>query len=220
MQVGQFYVDPDSGEPREIDVIATFDFSDERAVVSFVVECKSSTRPWVMMTTPGRSQDLRLETRVFHSKWGPTIDGLRNWSPTRSCIDLTGRVAYTGTRVMFDKKDGGGADSVFPALLSATKAAYWLATSTAQSSPEILHIAFPVIVLDAPLFSCALADESDDIEVTAIDSAIPLRWARPVGGRQITVVDVVVANELAAYVSQSVEMARDIVDEMRRPQKR
>ncbi len=73
VQVGQFYTDPDTGEAREIDVIATFRATHNAGLgprSSFVVECKRSVhQPWVMFARPGVVQDLPLQGRVYHSCW-------------------------------------------------------------------------------------------------------------------------------------------------------
>jgi hypothetical protein len=93
--------------------------------------------------------------------------------PTRSCIDLTGRIAYSGVPAL--AKQGSPPDAVYAAILSATKAAYALAIADVETSPNRPHVFFPAVVVDAQLFSCSLADVGDHIDVVPIPSAIPLR---------------------------------------------
>ena len=221
--ISQFYEDPESHEVREIDVIATFgtmepsDPSKRISVaVSFVCECKlSKKKSWVMFTTPMLASELPVEGRVFHSRWGNLVDKLKGrWAPNRSSIDVTGIAAYNGVpaHTTTDERT----DAVFKALHAATKASYAYAVETQGRVPTLVHIVFPVIIVDGLLFGCSLPDTGDDVEVDALSRGVPLRWARPIGGRKLTVVDVVPADALDAYVADSATMADELADELRR----
>jgi hypothetical protein len=125
------------------------------------------------------------------------------------------RHAYGGAPVAFSDKGDKGEnasvrDAVFAAIMSCNAAAYSLSIENAETA----YIAFPVIVVDADLFSCELPDAGPDFEVEPIRTAIPLRWARPLGGRKLTAIDVVAANDLATYVQESASMARELLREL------
>lgn len=217
VHVGRFYVDPDSKEPREIDVIAVFTAvgaqTQKAAAVSFVIECKSQpkdSRPWVMFTLPSMASEVPLTWRPHEARFGSKINAVsKHWSPNRACIDLVGKHAHAAVEARMG--DSKKADPVFPALTAVTKASFWWATAHHGIPDERPHVVFPVVVADAPLISCAMPDAGDDLEVTPIESgAIPLRSARPVGNRGVTAIDIVTSASLAKYASDSATMANDL----------
>jgi hypothetical protein len=87
--------------------------------------------------------------------------------------------------------------------------------SRKESAPDDFHIVFPVVAVDAPVFACSLAEHSNAIDLNPITAGIPLRWARPLGGRELTILDVVVADGLSEYVTQSRAYIRELYDELR-----
>lgn len=219
VEVGRFYTDPETQEPREIDVVATFGETRPSSpgrmsvAITLACECKANSEPWVMFTRPAMASELPLSARVFHSRWGTVIQKAAPWVPTRDVIDVTGEAAYSGVRAF---KAGAAVDPVYKAIQSATKAAYSLAVETQQSIPTLVHVVFPVIVIDATVFSCSLADDREELDVKRINTGVPLRWARPIGGRSLTVVDVVVARELPRYVSATRSMAHELTEHIER----
>jgi Holliday junction resolvase-like predicted endonuclease len=66
--VSEFRRDPDTGEPREIDVVAThtgFLPHDELFDLNFVIECKHSrSNPWVVFSVALHAFPWRLEADV------------------------------------------------------------------------------------------------------------------------------------------------------------
>jgi hypothetical protein len=110
------------------------------------------------------------------------------------------------------KGDGAESKSLYDSILPPTKAAYWLATS---ETTDVFRVCFPLIIFKAPMFSYSLAEDGDALELQPL-TATPLRFARQLGGRKVTVVDVVAADVLDQYVQESAEMAKTLAEEARR----
>jgi hypothetical protein len=134
----------------------------------------------------------------------------QGWVPNRACIDVGGRLAHAAVQAKMGESKKNEPDPAFSAVMSATKASFWWSTSHFGIPDEQPHIVFPVVVVDAPLISCALPRDGDELEIELIPSAITLRSLRPIGNRGVTAVDVVTASALADYVSQSATMAYDL----------
>jgi hypothetical protein len=49
---GMHYIDPDSSKSREIDLVCLARDPRGIAQLSFVAECKSSAKPWIVFTSP------------------------------------------------------------------------------------------------------------------------------------------------------------------------
>ena len=206
----EYYLDPDEGKPREIDVIASMEttISGVSFQMAFAVECKSSKKsPWVCFQSRRKQQ---CEPSVGFLARHATIQG-RNLLMEISCSPdiTTGRLfnlpddyAYGVTNVF--KK---GVDLSYQAIVGARKAAHALIThyDRIQKLPNPVHtvcIAFPLVVVDTPIFKCALG-EAGDIEMSKVASQTILRTGFDT---YYSIVEIVDASALEAFIESKAEL--------------
>jgi len=151
------YVDPETGKSREVDVIALDPDVVGIINISFIVECKSSNKPWVLLCSP---DTLDGYNRIF--AFSVVSDKARK--------ALAGRMSQLLDRIPWLRKSGligysvrqalSDADIAYAAAVSAAKACDVL-THGVASSYKPYAFAFPVIVIGGPLIRCSLAENGD-----------------------------------------------------------
>jgi len=190
-----FYLDPETGVSREIDVVGRITDIHGLLNVYSVVECKKSAKPWVLFT----SKDAG-----FNRVWSFGI-------MTEAASDaLVEHLSCLAEKIDWFRKDGGLAygiteaftskqDNAFQAARAATKAAiaYLEEESLEQRWFERLSFFFPTVVLDAPLFECFLESDGEPV-VSEIDSAF-LNFPIQVGQRRGASVQIVTLKSLDNY---------------------
>ncbi len=151
------YVDPESGKGREIDVVVTDPDWIGAVDIGFVLECKSSARPWVVL----RSDDAFANYNRF-SAFAPMTESAR--------AALVGKAPGFNSGCLASMKyierpsDGGyglrqaldGADQAYAAAIGAVKACVHLVQECESLSYKPAAIYFPVIAVDSPIYECTL----------------------------------------------------------------
>jgi hypothetical protein len=202
---GSYYYDPDTKEPREIDVVASqADFIDNLQVfLTCFVSCKSSRdKPWVLFTTATSPQDgnahlygmvaSRLGMQLIHTLKRPQYEPLPHALAPRE------RIAY-GVTVAFRARDAN--DIAYEAVMSAAKAAISRATTVTELEPEeaIVEIMVPVVLLDGFLFEYYL-DGAGEKQLRKTNWGL-LSLRNPIPGRNLpTLVHVITKEGLAEFV--------------------
>lgn len=146
------FPDSQSDKGREVDVLAQDPDFLGVIEISFVVECKSSSHPWVVFTsedalygynrllafgvTSGAAKDA-LAKRIGKTLW-------------ENHISRPERGGYGFRQAL--RKDS---DPAYTAAIGALKACHGIARDRVSSSIPRLAFAFPVIVVDSPLFECS-----------------------------------------------------------------
>jgi hypothetical protein len=166
------YVDERTRKPREIDVLA-HDMGGNvgRGIVDirFFVECKSSKKPWVLLCSP----EVLVYNRFF------TFAAMSE-KARRALIQHLHGTTHFGEETLFDRlpwlrKDDLTGYSLRQALSSSdADVAYAAAAAVSEACAnfvnkcdgERLHqpefsFAFPVIVIDGPLFRCSLTQNGN-----------------------------------------------------------
>ena len=147
------FPDPQSDKGREIDVLAQDPDLIGIIEISFVIECKSSSKPWVVFTS---DDALTGHNRLF--AFGVTSEAARKILAERiSNLPLLGRYIKRPAQggYGFRQALGRESDPAFTAAIGALKACHGIAQDRASSSIPRLAFAFPVIVIDSPLFECS-----------------------------------------------------------------
>lgn len=147
------YADPRSEKSREIDVIAHTRDPSGMIQIYAVVECKSSKNPWIVLV------DRQHGTGVTYASLGVISDNVKGVLSTEMLLtrhDLgwgLKRLLSGGysLRQAFCKDN----DPAYAAAMSATNAATALLTKNQYATPRFCF-AFPIIVVDAPIFECHL----------------------------------------------------------------
>lgn len=169
-----YYLDPDSGKGREIDAVAVD--SDVLGVfdIYLMVECKSSSKPWVLLTSPdtvGGYNRFMAYALMSASLRNAMIDQLPGLSDRLPWFLKDCPIAYQVRQAHSE------ADAAYSAAMSVAKASIaWLAPSESGRMPSFAAV-FPVIVVDAPLLQASLAADGT-IEIHEIEEGEWLFTAR------------------------------------------
>ncbi len=173
---------PDSENPREIDVLAVYDtrafFREPR--YELYIECKwSKTNPWVVFASdeadvPPTSAILRaIRTNPMGEGVIWLLEDYEGASSWQAPFQSSGTAAHGGRQTLV-KKPEQHPDLFYAAMQSVTaitSASGLRDVMRPVDPPEPCTFAFPVVVVDAPLFKVSLAEGSDQLSVTPINRA-------------------------------------------------
>lgn len=168
VQQSATYADPQSDKGREIDVLARdpdlIGFID----LSVVVECKSSTKPWVVLTADDAMATYqRLGTCAVMSERTRTalyrgeVDDLR----VTQYLQRAGKCGY-GFRQAFSKETDPG----YGAAMNVVSACKAITSVVPPAGWPTLAASLPIIVVDCPLFECQLCPDGE-LELVEVDSS-------------------------------------------------
>jgi len=202
-----YYVDPQTGEHREIDVLATRNDRIGLVEIALLVECKTTTKPWILLTCEDTLSN-------YNSLFAFSISSKKaKEALIEEDIDLfsipsfrkAGRAAY-GATVGFTS----GLDTAYKAAMSATKAAQSrkIDLKSERSCDFPYQFAFPVIVVDGPLFECFLENEEIVVE-EILDSN--LFYANHHCEDPSTCIRIVSSRTLEQFAIEAANMAENLV---------
>jgi hypothetical protein len=184
----EYYEDPESGKWRETDVIAYEHHQGKtcRAIFSLVVECKSAKdKPWVLFTaTDPYPKQLSVSRRASTEVGRSVLNILSlNGELRRSALfAVPERPGYGLTIALRNNEQ----DAAYEALQSVCKAALGIvARHGAIATENILPFAWPVIVINAPLFESYL-DSNGALQTESIEKGL-LIWKNPLVSRHTIV---------------------------------
>lgn len=217
-----YFNDPETGEPREIDIVAGWEegeFVDYLMFsIEYFVECKTSKHPWVLFVKPGRSYSSIFGQSWVCSKVGESVKEHLTWGPSMlNTLDRwDGNLAY-GVTDAFRSADSR--DAPYKALMSAAKAAHarsrW--TDTRRWEPFDKRVLFasmsqPVIVLGGNLFEATL-DESGKVTVGQVTEGVAL-FRYPFAGRanECTAVRILTLDALPRFVANAKQAIETITE--------
>jgi hypothetical protein len=206
-----FYADPEKGESREIDVIATTkeDLSCTK-YVSYVIECKvSRDKPWILFT----SENLLGGWNIFFTRAILTeearkilIDTFRDDldNPKLGWLREKLRAGYGLTQAFTS-----GRDITHEAIMSASKAAIARKVEMDKNSGGVFEVIFPVIIIDGRLFECFL-DNSCSVQIREIEEGV-LFSPRSIGGTLISCIRLVTIKSLPEFSRKAYELAKVVL---------
>lgn len=159
---GTSYIDSESGKGREIDVLVMDPDWIGAVEIGFVLECKSSARPWVVL----RSEDAFANYNRFSAfalMTEAASQALVRNAPGSGAGDLA------AMKYIERPSEGGygfrqaldGADQAYAAAIGAVKASAHLAKERESLSYKPAAFYFPVVVVDSPLFECTLQSDGE-----------------------------------------------------------
>jgi len=208
-----YYIDPDSSEAREIDVVASRRAFIPKYSIAYhlFIECKSGvSKPWLLFTTAneyhgagGEFDAVKMSaitSAVICNQYADdllfqfTID--RRFSNLFPRIDVAPDLGY-GVSQAFTN----GTDVPYKALMSSVKAAiYHVKQFGERFLTTPFEIAVPVIVIDAPLLSVSYSPGSPDLEIKEIDHGV-LLWKHMVARRSRMGVYIVQGHALDRFLA-------------------
>lgn len=171
---GWHYVDSESGDSREIDIVCTAEDTYGTVEINFVIECKATKKPWVIFTSEDANASYnRLSSFGLFST--VARKALAEQLFPRS-LDMADEYIDSSLIPWF-KKDGligysiaqafeGNKDVPYNASLSTIKAATWLIDNSLwrdHCKDRPYAISFPIIVTSSPLFECTLGEDGEPI---------------------------------------------------------
>jgi hypothetical protein len=170
------YIDPETGKSREIDIVAIAPDIWGITRIYFVLECKSSKKPWILFTSPeGRhrvfSYALSSESarNVIHNRFfkpeGSKTDALEGRAPIYDRLKWMRKDEQMGYAA---RQTHSETDAAYVALLASIKAGNYILESHQGPGRGGFTFAFPVVVIDAPLLRCHL-DDSDQVCLEEIE---------------------------------------------------
>lgn len=217
-----YYLDPDGGEPREIDLVLSVQNLKGNFNLSYnlFVECKSSRdKPWLLFSTPNELGEaltkengfafIQLQSAFISSDLADTLllrstfnGNISNLYPRLNTEPLLG---YGITQAFAQ-----AGDAPFKAMMSAAKAALshtkrFGMLGLGLSTPIIFST--PVIVIDVPLFAVSFSSETNELQIKEIRRG-NLFWKHVVGGRSRIGVYIVTKPELPAFLSDCYDSAK------------
>lgn len=197
-----YYRDPTTDTLREIDVKAAWcRVVNPPMFVHLVVECKSSTAPWVLFRGQGRpftESDQRLmflQSALSSFKMESDGSGMPRYigKPYPALMKKTSEGCYAIKQKAATEKNAK--DQAFEATRQVVSSAYALhGREYSDTEPSLSSFTFALVVTTSPLFVAKL-DENNEISVTATDREMVL-VPLPHGSRSI---QVHVVNESALH---------------------
>lgn len=201
-----YYSDPATGVPREIDVVAYMDrrLSGLLVRVKFLIECKSSkSKPWLMFCAAdqGLAEPARVAQRSASEIGSEALLKLAQRKNIQACglFNVCVPPAYGLTQAFTSGTDVCYAASTTAAAAAAAAAIE--AEKYSKSVSPICVLAFPVIVVEGRLFSCVLQDNGS-IAVTESQRGT-LLWRNSLAGEPHTIITVLTDSDVPKYASQS-----------------
>lgn len=204
VQLSALFKDQETEKAREIDVIALHPDFVGMLKICFVVECKSSKKPWVLMSTKFASEGLN---RLFaFAPSTPAVKGtitkrLYHFFDAYPWLKKDSPIGYSFRQAFSDQ------DPAYAAAISVAKASDHLINGVQSVAP--LCIVFPVIVIDSPLVQCSISNEGE-MEVDQIEEGEFVFRADPPKDF-LTSIRVVTIERLGTFAVE----ARKIADRLR-----
>jgi len=162
------YQDPQQNKGREVDVIAYDPDWIGVIDISFVLECKSSSKPWVVFTSEDTlSIRSRLLTFAVSSKDAKDIMAthVMNNGLLKQIIH-----SQTINGYGFHQALGNKNDKAYAAVIGLAKACTDITATEGTSSYPEFSFAFPVIVIDSPLYECARTEDGE-LKLTEVEES-------------------------------------------------
>jgi hypothetical protein len=160
-----YYRDPQTDNPREIDVVAYADahIDDLLLRIQFIIECKSSrSKPWLVFCSPdvGLAAPARVAQRTASKAGSFALTKLaqRKDIQALTLFQVFDIPAYAATQCFTT-----GSDVVYTALTglgAAIAARAKQADEAVRRGQRFCTVLFPLLVIEGRLFSCTLGDDA------------------------------------------------------------
>lgn len=152
------YLDIETGKSREIDVLASDWDITSNIQTDFVIECKSSKKPWVLLTSP-YTIDVYNRFYAFGVLTEKALEVVVN--RTEEFIDRFHWMEKLHVGYSFRQVFGNNQDIAFSAAINVAKACEYQVRPPDHKYPAIFGLAFPIIVVDTKLFQCSLQADGE-----------------------------------------------------------
>ncbi len=160
------YSDPETGTGREIDIVASDPDIIGVIQISCIIECKATQKPWVILL----SDDAYANFNRLHSfaVMSPSAFSALagSWGRFQHLKPHMARPNHGGYSLR--QAFSGDSDPAYAAAVSVLKAC----KDFSNASPKLpaANVAFPIIVVSAPLFECTLQADGS-LALVEVDSS-------------------------------------------------
>lgn len=199
----EYVPNEDTQKNREIDVLAyrQIGVAGKQAIVALVIECKSDkSKPWIIFSndTAYTPQVVMQKTPAnSNAKHSLVSSGVATKAQSLPLFSMPERTGYTLVRAFEDK----ASDAAYQAISAvATASKSYVNQFNKPSFSSLSVLAFPVLVVDSPLFECY--ELAGDVELAEVEYGLMV-WRNPLSDR-FSVVRVVTADR---FPELAVEMA-------------
>lgn len=212
----QYYFDPETNVSREIDVIATKTDILGFLEIDFLIECKTSSKPWLLFT----SEETLYKYNILFA-FGVLSNAAKKLLSDHMCdkevfkerlcslpwFKKKGRVAYGMTQAFTS-----GSDVAYKASINTLKAA--LSRKIEIENEKVrqypLLFAFPVIVVEGQLFECYL-NQNASIAIQEVEQSF-FHFPTNIVGNVGTCIRVVSAASMQQFCHEASELSEIIMD--------
>jgi hypothetical protein len=196
-----YYEDPESGDQREIDVMAFRQKSTGKTIarLALMIECKASRdKPWVVFTSASikYADRARIVQRASSRKGRHFLEAVCDLPEVRrlALFALPTRPAYGVTQAMTTK-----ADVAYAACMSAGKAVAGHAIVDAaydERGWRMVDVLLPIVIIDGRLFEAYLGEHGRPV-VEEVQTAC-LAWRHALVGPPTTFITISTVEHLPA----------------------
>lgn len=204
-----FYIDPESDEAREIDVVGRSTEITDVVDISFVIECKSTSKPWVLFTSENTFVNYNqffaycLYSEAGRKRFCRRSTSIQKLGDFLTWFDKKGRNGYAVTEAFTSN-----VDNTYKAIMSTLKASIALKTLGDKEQRNPLIFIFPIIVVDGCLFESYL-NNNGKLVVEEIEKGF-LHFPRKIGKVTGTTVYVFTLNYLAQFIVEAKRVTAEI----------
>lgn len=215
--IADFYEDVEEGKSREIDVTAARFSSLDRDVflqVCIRVECKRSDKPWVLFASEAQPERHAI-FNVFASEVGRWFLIKAHQKPVfrKRLFQLPllypKGMCYGLTQAFRESRDA------YKAIMSAAKASIARTIEfdnlpASEDAPRMCGVVFPLVVLDAPLFTCVL-DTNGQPKAVQVPEGV-LFWKGLSTSHSATLIHVCTKDALSGLIEAANETADVLIE--------
>lgn len=165
VQQSSHYIDPETGKGREIDVVASDPDHIGVVDITFLIECKSTKKPWLQLCSP----DTLVGYNRFYAFGVLSTETIKVMAhPARQLVvklpwlRKEGLVGYRVCQALSDS------DVAYAAAIRVAKACDAWVHRSEDHHVRPYSMAFPVIVVDAPILQCSLSGDGS-IQVSEVE---------------------------------------------------
>lgn len=204
------YLDPETDKGREIDVLAADPDFWGAVEINFVMECKSSSKPWIVLA----SDDAFLNCNrllAFAVMSQSALSALADKAPNLGCWPFVQRGNGGGYGFRQALSDGG--DAAYTAAMGVLKACADMIRAGESRRYKPLVFAFPAIVVDAPIYECRLI-EGGSLELNEVAESEFL-FSVHIPNPLSCSIRVVTKSQLPQFATRARELARVLREDLK-----
>lgn len=208
----EYYIDPESGDSREIDVVASTQtqVGEMLAKVTFCIECKISRKhPWIIFTSRDTSiaepASVVQRTGTLLAREFLIKIAQNKYAHNAPFFKVSDRNGYSLTEAFTS-----GKDNAYSSCLSVSKCAKAIAirgNETSKIQKPLCNIILPVILIQGKLFECH--QDSSELEVNETQRSI-LMWRNQASNTGHSIINICTEEALGSLIKDASKLAKFI----------